>query len=435
MSIYKQLKKTIIGLILIMIICPYTISKAQSASITISADNNMITSGEEVMVSIQLTSKVILGDFEAYLSYNPEVLEFVNEASFIAGGEGLLKLSDINVINQEYTRKYVMKFKAKDIGYSDIGIKDSAVIYDYDSGKEMSVSSNRINIQVTADKAASNNNKLQSLKISPGILTPEFNKDITEYKVEVVSDVKQLIISSITEDDLATVTISGNDVLEPGENEVSVTVKAQSGDLKVYKLYVTKESLSTINNDDEIKENQGKDESDEYSNMEDDSFILNHMVIMKENNATYIQNGYRYEILELADETTIPEGYIKTSKTLNGITIIAYTLLNDIESEFFLIYAKNKNGVEGFYQFDRVENTLQRYTKNQKVNIINNENGLDITKESDDNKIILTLVFAVIILIIVNIMLFYIFIHNKVSKKKSRYYKVDNNIHDINKNG
>jgi hypothetical protein len=424
-----KIKRITIGLILIMIICPYAISKAQSVSITISTDNNSIIIGEEVLVSIQLTSKSILGDFEAYISYDPDVLEFINDASFIAGGEGLLKVSDINVINQDDTRKYVIKFIAKDIGNSEIGIKDRAVIYDYESGEEMSLSSNRISVQVTAQKEASKNNNLQSLKISPGTLIPEFNKDITKYTVQVVSEVNQLVISSITEDELATVTTTGNEKLKSGVNEVSVTVKAQSGDQKVYKLNVIKDSLAVEDKVDEKEETQNFNETNEYNVIEDNSTIINHMVIMKDKNAIYIQNGFRYEILELIDETKIPENYIKTTKTLNGVNINAYTLINDKENDFFLVYAKNENGDEGFYQFDRVENTIQRYTKSQSE-YIKSKNETDNIKDFNDRSIIITLILTIIVLLILVILLFFIFNHSRVNSKKSRIYKVDNNNND-----
>ena len=49
---------------------------------------------------------------------------------------------------------------------------------------------------------------LEKLSISPGKITPKFNKDVTEYSVVVGSDVKELKVNPLTSDNNASYSIS-----------------------------------------------------------------------------------------------------------------------------------------------------------------------------------------------------------------------------------
>jgi len=355
-----------IGSILGMTMMPYSVCKASSASITLGTDTTSVTKGDKVIVSIQLSSEALLGDFEAYISYNDDVLEFQSGESFLAGGDGLLKLSDTNVSNMEYSRKYIIKFIAKDIGNSDITINEKAAIYDFETGLDMSVSSNRLNISVVAAETASTNANLSSLELSPSSVIPNFDSDITEYATNVTYEVEQLIISALPEDDAATVTIQGNDKLLIGTNKVTVTVKAESGDTKKYTIEVDRDDKPQ-DADTEGPEETDKDQelnTSEQNNSTNNDTQIDNIQVLKDGDETYIQNGYRYRISEVKDEADIPEGYINTTIMINEITVNAYTSKNDLESDFLLLYLVNEDGKEGFYQYDRIEKTIQRYTIN-----------------------------------------------------------------------
>jgi len=356
----------ILGLILGMIMMPYAVCKASSASITLGTDATTVTKGDKVIVSIQLSSEALLGDFEAYISYNDDVLEFQSGASFVAGGDGLLKLSDKNVANMEYSRKYIIKFIAKDIGNSEITINEKAAIYDFETGLDMSVSSNRLNISVVAAESASTNANLSTLELSPSILMPNFDSDITEYSTNVTNDVEQLIISALPEDDAATVTIQGNDSLKIGTNKVTIAVKAEAGNTKEYTIEVDRDDkeqdASTEVTDDEDKGQELN--TTEQDNNAKNITQINNIQVSIDGDDIYIQNGFRYRISEASNGTDIPEGYINTTIILNDITVNAYTSKNDLESDFLLLYLVNEEGEEGFYQYDRIEKTIQRYTIN-----------------------------------------------------------------------
>ena len=84
------------------------------------------------------------------------------------------------------------------------------------------------------------NNYLSTLEITNFNINPEFTKTNTTYFIEVGSDVTQICIDAEAEDENATVNIYGNEDLQDGENKILISVKAENGDVKMYRIYVTK---------------------------------------------------------------------------------------------------------------------------------------------------------------------------------------------------
>lgn len=345
---------------------------AASATINLSTNAESVNVGDEVTVNLSLSSEAMLGDFTAYITYNADILEFKNDASFIAGGDGLLKLTDKNTVNQETSRKYIMKFTAKTKGVSEIDIRDKAEIYELDTGFAMSVSNNNLEIKVSAAEAASDNTNLKTLKISPGELSPEFEKEKTEYTVDLKYEEDKLILSAVPEDDKASITIKGNENLAVGNNKISITVKAESGKEKEYIITAgrqkeIKNETDKINETDKAETDKDKG-SDEYNSIADNSARIGKLSVFKDGDYNYIQNGYRYSLAEPEEAITIPEGYEKTSLILDGVSVTAYTMSGNPDSDFILLYAMNEDGETGFYQYDRKEATMQRYVKGREVN-------------------------------------------------------------------
>lgn len=86
----------------------------------------------------------------------------------------------------------------------------------------------------------SSNNYLKLLNIDGYEL--DFNREITNYEISVDSDVKSLDITAVAEDSRARVEITGNEGFKTGKNTVVITVKAENGDIREYKLLVNKDS-------------------------------------------------------------------------------------------------------------------------------------------------------------------------------------------------
>ena len=90
----------------------------------------------------------------------------------------------------------------------------------------------------TAVYNGSNNNYLASLEIEGESLNTIFNKENTTYFVKT-SDKTQLNVNVVAESSDAKVYITGNDNLKNGDNKVLISVIAENGDVRYYRVFVT----------------------------------------------------------------------------------------------------------------------------------------------------------------------------------------------------
>lgn len=94
-------------------------------------------------------------------------------------------------------------------------------------------------IEVTRDK--SSNKNLALLSALEGILSPEFNKDITDYTMEVPYEITSLNLTAVAEDANALVETEGNVSFQIGSNNVvTVAVTAEDLTVKNYQIKVTR---------------------------------------------------------------------------------------------------------------------------------------------------------------------------------------------------
>lgn len=82
--------------------------------------------------------------------------------------------------------------------------------------------------------------RLKQLKVDVEGLSPEFDKDTTEYYLIVDLSVNKIKVTTKALDDKATVTVTGNKSIKEGENTITINVKAEDGTVEKYNIYVTK---------------------------------------------------------------------------------------------------------------------------------------------------------------------------------------------------
>ena len=101
---------------------------------------------------------------------------------------------------------------------------------------------------ITIIRPANSNNYLSSLTLTDGEkeyeLTPIFDKEETSYTLEVENDVKMLTVTGVPESVLAKVDGNGKYSLAVGDNEITITVKSESGDERTYTVIVTRKPSS-----------------------------------------------------------------------------------------------------------------------------------------------------------------------------------------------
>ncbi len=90
--------------------------------------------------------------------------------------------------------------------------------------------------------SGSPNIKLSSLKVEGYGLTPSFQPDILEYTLVVPADTASVNITAVTMDSKAKVTGTGTVELPEIENVITVTVTAENGSTREYKLTIAKEA-------------------------------------------------------------------------------------------------------------------------------------------------------------------------------------------------
>lgn len=92
---------------------------------------------------------------------------------------------------------------------------------------------------------ADNGNLLKSLQVNQEGLSPNFTPEQFNYSLFVKDSLETLNINAIANDENAEVSITGNENLKMGDNEIIISVKPRLGETKEYKILVTK----TSNND------------------------------------------------------------------------------------------------------------------------------------------------------------------------------------------
>lgn len=89
----------------------------------------------------------------------------------------------------------------------------------------------------TATYNGSNNNYLKNLSIKGIELNTSFNKENTNYFVNV-TDNSKLKINYKVEDSSAKVSVTGNDNIKEGTNKILIAVTAENGDVRYYRIFV-----------------------------------------------------------------------------------------------------------------------------------------------------------------------------------------------------
>ena len=358
-----------------------TTNRAMAASATIgfSQETEEISVGEEVKVSVDIDTDSAIDSVEAYINYDNNVLEYLSGAEGVSGGNGTLKIADSIAEEEAAEKSYSLTFRAKKKGVCIMEFSEQPVVYEIGTQEAMSVSYEDISVRVKKASILSNNTQLDSLQVSPGTLEPSFSKTVREYKVYVGADTDTLTVSAVPSDTEATIAVNGNEGLAEGENLVVVSVTSPSGKRRKYKIYVQKEAEEPETSPETEPEKEKEKEKDTGGN-DAAGTGSGKFSIREENGKIKLSNKTVYTLVDLEDSGLIPPGYVKTRLLLYGVTMTAYALEDDLENDFILFYAKKKGEDPQFYQYDREEKTMQRFSGTV---VKTSENKIVVGEESD----------------------------------------------------
>ncbi len=349
------------GLFLILLVAAVLFGKSETAhaavaTIDLQAENETVRVDEEFEVTLwinvqpaagETAQAAVIGDFEAYLIYNADVMEFVTAPSCITGGAGMLRIADMGAEASVGSRKYVIRFRALERGVSEVSLDSRPVIYTYGMDSAMSVSSNVLSIAVEAAQDASDNANLSALKVSPGKISPAFATTIREYEVTIPYSAERIVVSALTEDENAVVGVNGSTGLAVGRNTVTVTVTAENGTEKRYYLYVTREEETA--------------EPTKAPERPAEEGYLQGIHATEKDGRIVLSFGGEYKVSDESGAYIAPTGYEETVLYVDGVRMKAYVKRDVPDSDFYVLILEDELGVSGYYRYDREQMTIQRY--------------------------------------------------------------------------
>ena len=252
--------------------------KAADATVGVSSTESA-EKGDGVSVSVSVSGDSISA-YTVFVSYDPSVLSFNSgSGAIVNGGNGSITISGTGAASVE------LSFTA--VGEGGSGIYSSGEFYDIEMNElEVSYGSSYVEVsdektedtteateektedttETTEERTEDTNEKttesterddkssncnLYTLEVSEGTLTPEFNTSTTYYEMTVAKDVKYIEVSAYPSDSKASVSVTDNDNIEPGENHMYITVTAENGDTRLYTIRVIageleKDSMVTV---------------------------------------------------------------------------------------------------------------------------------------------------------------------------------------------
>lgn len=329
----KFIKMSIITSFL-CIMCAFN-AFALDAKITFSDPSANVGGEVDVVVKITAVSGGGLGQADVMLKYDSTKLDFIGGDN-ANGGAGSIKLGSKDMGKEQWA--YNLKFKALAAGETNVEVT-TWEIYDTDSKIANLSQKGHSVVKISGDNNTNISLKLKELNISPGTLEPAFSPDIKDYKVTLPSDVSNLVVSAKAENDADKYTVSGNEGLAEGSNNVVVTVtSADSSSSVKYNINVIKGEAATENQDDKKDPNA----ITEFS-METQEVDL---------------GGVKYQIANMFDISIMPEGYAQTSVDYNGKAVMA---CENADNGITLVYLIAEDGSGDFYLYDRQTGNISSY--------------------------------------------------------------------------
>lgn len=100
-----------------------------------------------------------------------------------------------------------------------------------------SLSGTSVNTENQETYNGSNNNYLEKLEVEGKELNTSFNKENDTYFIDI-NNTNTINVTAIAEDSTAKVYITGNDNIESGNNKILISVTAENGDVRYYRIFV-----------------------------------------------------------------------------------------------------------------------------------------------------------------------------------------------------
>lgn len=211
------------------------ITKVNAAGATISVNTSatQIIVGNNVTVTVTISSSSALGSWEYNLNYDKSIFSLVSSDVGLHYA-GVVQNNSTKAVSYRYT------FKANKSGTASFYI-DASTVFGFDESI-FDVTNGKRNVKAITyseyQASLSSNNNLKDLKVDGYEISPVFNKDTLEYTVKVDEDKTKINVTAIVEDNKAKVNGEGELEVSQGNNSFNIVVVAENGSEKTYKLNV-----------------------------------------------------------------------------------------------------------------------------------------------------------------------------------------------------
>ena len=329
----KKIFKSIL-LIGVIIITSLLLTTVSNATLTISTSKSTVSPGESFNVTVSVGSNeagaINLSASNGTLSQT--YVDLMSQSSLtiscVAGSSGTITINASGLV-----ANYASETEGTQSASKSVIIKQPTPTTPTTPNTPSTPTTKPSTNTTTkpAETKKSDNSNLSALQIAEGVITPEFNKKVKEYSINVPNEITKLSIVATPEHSKATVKITGNEELQVGENNVEIVVTAEDGSTDTYKIIVTRAlpelNLQTLsiyyidenNQKVEIKlEPQFVFNTYEYKNLEKLSYTIKELQV----DATANRENAKIEII----------GNEKIKAGKNEITI-KVTLPNETGSE------------------------------------------------------------------------------------------------------
>lgn len=397
----RIVKKSFVSFVLLLAMLFAMVQVSQAASISVSAGQSTVSVGRTVAFTITVPSGCQVWTYSVSYSDN---------LTLESGDLAPMGFSGDNRVNQ-------LVFRANSTGTASVWIAEGSFSMDGVNNERPSGSASVTIVSAsTPDDSEpsggggsgggsgsgggderSANNALTGLTVDTGTLNPAFDPAVTEYTLALPMKTGKLMITATPSDSKATVQGDGEVALQPGENKLAVTVTAENGDTKTYTITAKVAQEPTLFFDYDgaklgvVKDVEGVVPPTGFTAAEPISHggdtlpiwvdasgkrtlvylvdeqgaagfylydktegILSPYLPLTLGGTTYIYTGIP------ADKAAVPGLTAGTVEVLSR-TISGWHYKDEALKDFVVLYLMDGDGQYGYYNYDTVQGTLQRF--------------------------------------------------------------------------
>ncbi len=340
------------------------ISAAAAGTVSVSTTKSSAAVSEQVSVAVQTSEpEDPASPPEISVSYDPAVLQFDSCDVEYGGGEGGL----VTIRGTAGT----LNFTTLTEGTTNVSAE--AVIDD--DGNNPATGQTTITVggggpvAAAATGGGSADATLRGIQINPGVLSPAFSPNVTNYTITIDEGVTDISVSSgVTDPEAKITSANGFKNLEEGENDAQILVTAADGSTLTYTFHIvrgdTQAAAQAVEDTQPVAESEAPAETESVAVDTTGSLQAGASIgggFSKGNDMTILVGSNSYTIQPVVNDELIPSGGSKTTATYasQSIEVVALGSLVLVDarsnvdgSEKLFIYDAQSDSFQGFIKID-----------------------------------------------------------------------------------